>query len=303
MTLRHLKIFVMVCNTGSVTEAAEKLYLAQPSVSLAISELENYYGVKLFDRISRRLYITDAGKNMLQYASHIVSLFNEMEQKIKNADEIGKLKIGSSITIGNYLIPRCIKEFSSLYPNIEIEVLIDNSENIEKKVLNNQIDIAAIEGGLHSTYLVNSNFYDDELVFICGRDHEFSGRKDVSVQELANSKFLMREGGSAGREMFNVIMQPYGVNIVPIWESTSTRAIIRGVNAGIGISVLPYLIVKEYLSSGEIRQFEVNGINISRKYSIIYHKNKYLSDSMLKFIAILKEQSEIEKISQNQRKG
>lgn len=116
MTLRHLKIFVTVCETNSVTKAGEKLYIAQPSISLAISELESYYGIKLFDRIGKRLQITEAGKNFLQYAAHIVGLFEEMESKVRNFDTIGVLRVGASIAIGNFLLPKYVVEFKKKPP-------------------------------------------------------------------------------------------------------------------------------------------------------------------------------------------
>src|SRR5690554_7400796 len=111
MTLRHLKIFVAVCETGGATAAGEKLYIAQPSISLAISELEDYYGIKLFDRIAKRLHVTEAGKHFLQYARHIVALFEDMEKEVKNFDAIGLIRVGTSITIGNYLLSDYIKQF------------------------------------------------------------------------------------------------------------------------------------------------------------------------------------------------
>lgn len=94
MTFRHLKIFVTVCETGSMTAAASQLFIAQPSISLAISEMEDYYGVKLFDRISRKLYLTENGRRALQYARHIIDLLDEMEQGVRDVDAMGRLKVG-----------------------------------------------------------------------------------------------------------------------------------------------------------------------------------------------------------------
>ena len=105
MTLRHLRIFVAVCETGSMTAAASQLFIAQPSISLAVSEMEEYYGVKLFDRISRKLYLTENGRRALQYARHIIDLLDEMEQGVKDLDTVGQLRGGTSITIGTYLLP------------------------------------------------------------------------------------------------------------------------------------------------------------------------------------------------------
>jgi molybdenum-dependent DNA-binding transcriptional regulator ModE len=181
MTLRHLKIFVTVCETGSTTAAGEKLHIAQPSISLAISELEDYYGIKLFDRIAKRLYITEAGKKFLQYATHIVGLFEEMEREIKNFDATGIIRIGASITIGNYLLPGYITRFKKIHPQMDVKVIIDNSEKIQQYILSNQIDIGLIEGIVYSPYIAEHKFRDDELVMVCGNAHPFANQKQMEL--------------------------------------------------------------------------------------------------------------------------
>ena len=198
MTLRHMRIFVAVCECESVTAAAEKLFIAQPAASLAIAELEEYYGVKLFDRIARRLYITEAGKQFLQYAIHIVSLFDQLEQDVRNWDQIGVLRIGASITIGNYLLPEYAKEFQKLYPAIQMHVQIDNTEAVERAVLKNEIDVGLVEGEVASSYIEKICFMEDPLVLICSVDHPWAVREDIDINELRGVDFIMRERGSAG---------------------------------------------------------------------------------------------------------
>lgn len=288
MTLRHLKIFVTVCETGSATAAAEKLHIAQPSVSLAISELEDYYGIKLFDRIAKRLHLTEAGKSFLQYANHIVGLFEDMEREIKNFDAKGIIRIGASVTIGNCLLPDYITMFKEIHPDMKVRVIIDNSEIIQQYILSNQIDIGLIEGALHSSYISGHKFRDDELVMICGNEHPFAGKKDIDISMLQKESFILRENGSAGREIFDSTMTAHGLKIVPDWESTSTQAIVKAVRANLGISVLPYLLIKDYLNRGEISLFGVKGIILRRSFSVIYHKNKYLTDSARDFISLCK---------------
>ncbi|HHV97561.1 MAG TPA: LysR family transcriptional regulator [Clostridiaceae bacterium] len=288
MTLRHLKIFVTVCETGSTTKAAEKLHIAQPSISLAISELEEYYGIKLFDRIAKRLHITEAGKSFLHYARHIVGLFENMEKEIKNFDAMGIIRIGASITIGNCLLPGYIIKFKKIHPKMDVKVMIDNSEKIQQYILSNRIDIGLIEGVVHSPYIIQQKFRDDELVMICGNEHPFAKQKNIDISQLQNESFILREPGSAGREIFDSIMTSRGLEILPAWESISTQAIIRAVRANIGISVLPYLLVKEYLERKEISQFQIKGIQFKRCFSVIYHKNKFLTESAKDFIAICK---------------
>lgn len=288
MILRHLKIFVAVCETGSVTSAGERLYIAQPSVSLAISELEEYYGIKLFDRIAKRLHITETGKQFLQYATHIVALFDELEHRVKNFDAIGILRVGSSITIGNYLLPNYVKAFEAAHTQMKIHVTIDNSQSIEEKILNNQIDIALIEGFTHSPYIKTIKLLDDELVFICSIEHTLRSTNDLEIMELKNENFVLREKGSAVREIIDGIFALHGIDIMPTWESVSTQAIIRAVSAGLGISVLPYLLVKDSLERKEINTFSIKDVSLKRQFFIIYHKNKYLTQSAKDFINLCK---------------
>ena len=288
VTLKHLKIFVAVCETGSVTAAGKKLFIAQPSVSLAVSELENYYGVKLFDRIAKRLHLTEAGKNFLQYATHIVGLFEDMEREIKNFDAKGIIRVGSSITIGNYLLPDYVIRFKELHPQMDVRVTIDNSEKIQEYVLSNKIDIGLIEGAVHSPYIIKHKFRDDELVMICGNEHPFAGKSNIDISMLKDEPFILREEGSAGRDIFDSIMTMYGMEITPAWESTSTQAIVRAVRANLGISVLPYLLVKDSLDRKEISRFQVSGISFRRSFSVIHHKNKFLTDSAKDFISLCK---------------
>lgn len=288
MTLRHLKIFVTVYETTSITKASEILHLAQPSVSLAISELEKYYGIYLFDRISRRLYITENGKKFYQYALHIVSLLDEMEKEIKNWDTIGTLRIGSSITIGNFYLPLLIKEFQKQYPNIKVQVKINNTEKIESFLLKNQIDFALVERELSHPKIAQIPFKEDELIFICGKSHPLYQVKSIDINELTQFDFLLREKGSAGREIFDSLMLLYQIKIIPAWESTSTQAIVKAVSAGLGISVLPYLLVKKDLEEENIFKLTIKNITLSRKLFIIFHRNKFLTKSAKTFIDLCK---------------
>ncbi len=288
MTLRHLRIFVAVCETGSVTAAGEKLYIAQPSVSLAVSELEDFYGLKLFDRISKRMYITESGKRFLQYATHIVSLFDDLESEIKNYDTTGILRIGTSITIGNCLLIQYIKAFKETHPLIKVHAVINNSYSIEQEILNNHLDIGLIEGEVHSTYIRSESFMDDELVLICSKKHPFVKLGEVDMDMLKSEDFILREKGSAGREIFDAVMAASGIEVVPLWESISTQAILRAVSAGLGMSILPFLLVKDYIERNEIETIKIKDISLKRKFNIIYHKNKFITQSAQDFMNLCK---------------
>lgn len=291
MTIRHMKIFVTVCRQGSVTGAAQALYLAQPSVSLAIKELEEYYGVRLFDRISRRMQLTEEGRQMFSYASHIVSLFDEMEQSIKNWDSLGTLRVGSSITIGNFLMPRLTALFYRSHPNMQVQVHIDNSEEIEHRVLRGELDFALIEGTAHSPAILCERFFDDRLVVVCGGSHPFTVRREITPAELSGCDFLLRERGSGTRELADSVLLLHDITVTPVWESTSTGALIAAVAEGLGVSILPYMLAKPGLKSKQLHELKVTGVAFSRRFFLIHHRRKFLTKSAQDFIRLAKERS------------
>lgn len=288
MTLRHLKIFVCVCKENSITLAANKLFISQPAVSNAIKELESYYNVPLFDRISKKLYLTEAGKTVYQYALHINSLFDELETTLMSSTSTGSLRVGSSITIGTHYIPNYIKEFSQQFPHIQTFVTIDSSDIIEQQILNNELDFALIEGVIHSKDIISKEFIKDELVVICSINHPLLNEERVSITDLSSQHFLMREKNSGTRELAESILSLHNVTISPLWESTSTDAIIQGVSKNIGISILPMHLVQDYLNRNQIAKLEVDGLKFPRQYHIIYHKNKYLTPAALEFMKLCK---------------
>lgn len=286
MTIRHLKIFVAVCKEGSVTKAGQRLFMAQPTVSFAVSELEKYYGVRLFDRISKRLYLTDAGRKLLPYAQHIVSLFDEMEAGVRDGDNSGVLRVGASIAIGNCLLPGLLKTFAARRPGIDVKIQIDNSEKIERSVLDNRIDFGLIEGVSHSSQLVSEAFRDDELVLLFAPGHRWEAQAAVKPGELKGEPFLMRERGSGGREIVESALLLHDIEMEPAWESTSTQAIVQAVANGFGVAVLPLLLVENYLKQGTLLTRPIEGTSLKRKLAVIRHKNKYITDAMQEFIRL-----------------
>lgn len=286
MTLRHLKIFVAVVDQGSATAAANTLYLAQPAVSLAIRELEEYYGIKLFDRIGHRLHLTEAGKIFYSYAAHIITTFEEMENGLRNWDEIGRLRIGSSITIGNKILPELVSEFSLTYPKIEVNVLVDSSDVIEEKLLRSELDFALMEGITHSKDLLTYSFANDELAVVCSSAHPFASKKVIDGDDFIKERILLREKGSGTRELFDSVMEIHGYACTPTWESKSTRALLSAVVENLGIAVVPQRLIEIERTSQLIERITIKGIEFKRSFNVVYHKNKYLSKSIIDFMKL-----------------
>lgn len=289
MTLRHLRIYTVVYQKENITKAANVLHMAQPAVSLVIKELEAHYDLCLFDRIGKRIYVTEQGEWFYDYAVHIISLFDEMETDIRTWQDKGNLRIGSSVTIGNFILPQLVGEFQKEYPNIEVHVLIQNTDTILKRTMDNHLDLALIEGNNKYAQLCTQPLMEDPLCVICAEEHELAGKREVYLKELEKYPMLFREKGSAVREIVEEAMGYYQLNYKVTWESMSTQAIIHAVRKNLGISILPYLLVKENLARGEVVQIQVKDFLLTREFSIVYHEKKYLTKAAREFIKQVKK--------------
>lgn len=287
MTLRHIKIFVSLCNNGyNTTKTAETMHMTQPAVSLAVKELEQYYGVGLFDRLGRRLQITEAGRRFLEYAVHISTLFDDMEKGMRNWDYFGLLRVGASIAIGSHFLPGYVKAFTHNHPGTEVRALVASSETLEGKILTNELDLALIEGVANSPDIVSEEYMEDHLAVICPVNGTFRQGQQISIEEFRRQKFLLREHGSGTREVFDRATESAGFSVTPIWEAMSTTALVNAVINGLGIAILPRRMVLGPLRNGSVVAISVKGLNFRRSFRIIYHKDKLLTASAKDFIEL-----------------
>lgn len=284
MTLRHLKIFVAVADCNSFTLAAERLYLAQPAVSLAVRELEQHYGIRLFDRLSHRISITPDGRRLYTYARHILDTFSELERDLHNPDGLRLLRVGCSITIGTRLLPGLVTQYKKLHPDIEVEACICPSERVEQQLLSGALDVGLIEGRRTSDELVSRSFMRDRLAVVCAPSDT---RQEISPAELFAAPLLLRERGSGTRELLEAAAVMHGACLKPVWQSTSTQALIAGVEAGHGLSVLPYLLVREQLCAGRLHELTVPGLELHRELLAVWHRGKLITPGLDDFLQLL----------------
>lgn len=289
MTIRHLRIFIEVVKEGSMRAAAAKLYISQPTVSQAIRELEEHYGVLLFERLKRRLYITDAGKKLFAYAKRVLKEFDELEEKILGLGRREKIRIGSTITVGESILSDLINELTKKEPNIEVYSYMNNTRAIEAKLLNYEIDIGIVEGEIKSPDLICIPEVKDYLVLICSTDHPFAKRKTVKLKELANESFAMREKGSGTRELFERYMIDSGIEIKIAFEGNSPEAIKKEVINNSYLAVLSVLLVETEVKNSQIHVIECADGAWDRYFSIVYHKDKVLTKGMESLIGIIKD--------------
>lgn len=289
MTIRHLKIFVAVYHEGNMTAAANKLFMTQPSISQAIKELESHYGIVLFERLSKKLYVTAAGEQLYKYAIHIIKLFDDIENIVKKDSLQKKLIIGVNYTVGVALIHKYIEKFKSLHPNSEIMVKVNKSSILMDMLRKSELDLALFEEIHNESDLVKDVFFDDRILIIAHQEHHLFTKKEITPHDIVKERLLLREKGSGVRDLFELKMKQIGLLTMPYWESTSTTALIKAVENKIGITILPLQLVKDHITSGPLKELKVTGMDFSRKLNIVYHKNKFLTDAIQDFIKVCHE--------------
>ena len=246
----------------------------------------------MFERYAKHLYVTPAGQQMYQYAKHLVNLMEEAEDAIRSQGEAGTLRVGSSITIATRFLPEYVRRFKELYPQMQVQVKVDNTDTIARMVLDNQIDLGLVEGQVHSPYIQAQPYSGDRLVLVCSPRHPYAGFCRVAPEVLAVEDMLLREKGSAGRDLFDSLMERRGVRIEPAWESVSTQALVRAVQADLGVAVLPYYLVQEAIEQGTVTAVPLEGVDSCRRYSLIVHKSKFHSAALDAFLELCRSYQE-----------
>lgn len=293
LNLRQLRIFRSVSQEESMSQAAKKLHITQPAISQTISSLEKELSVKLFERLNRRLVLTNTGHILLDYSTRILNLVEETEQTIDDISNLaeGKLRIGASMTIGTYLLPTIINEFQNQHPQLKIEFMIDNTEVIEGMVLENDIDLGLVEGPTPNDNIIREDFFDDHLLLVSAANHPWTKKDKIKPHQLKNEAFIMREKGSGTREVIINTLAQGQLNCNIIHTLNNIEAIKKAVISNLGVSVLPEISIKEELQDNQLTAVKIEGIEFKRKFNFIYHRDKYKSKLFLKFINYIKEHS------------
>jgi len=284
MDIRHLKIFISVAETGSMSAAAKKFFITQPSVSQVIKELENHYHLLLFERLGKRLFITPAGKHLCEQAHIVVTQFEALEENISNLGHKEVIRIGSTITVGACLLPSLIADFKN--PNIDSFCYINNTKTIETRLLKAELDIGLVEGKIEHPDLIIEPVIDDYLVIACSRSHHFAGRQELSAQELEAEIFVLREEGSGTRELFIDFARSKGLNLNIGWEVTSPEIIKTIVIQNKCLAAISIRLIAEEVQAGELYAFRHQDSIWNRTFDLVYHKDKHLSPAMSDFMEV-----------------
>lgn len=285
MTLRHFQIFVAVCDAMNMTAAANTLFMSQSAVSQAILELEGHYDVRLFERLSRKLYLTQAGEKLLSYARHIIRLNKDAESEMRALNQNSIIRIGASVTIGAYVLPKLIATLKGENPGLSMQVTEDNTAQIEQLILGDRLDLGLVEGEITLSDIVSKPFTEDILVLICGKNHPFSKRLLIEPHELEKENFILREVGSGTRKTFKDEMSKNALTWTSTWTCNNADTIKMAVAEGLGVSLISQRAVCREIESGGLHSVHINGLIFKRQFKLVYHKNKYLTEAMKYFIS------------------
>jgi DNA-binding transcriptional LysR family regulator len=289
MTIRQLEVFLAIARAQSFSRAAERIHLSQPTLSEHTRQLEAELGVPLFVRHSRSVTLTEAGRIFEDYATRLVTTLAAGKQAIAELDGLarGSLVVGASTTPGTYVLPSLIARFRKDYPGITVELHVANSRVVEQRVRNGEVDVAIIGGHmLGPTERCVAAGIVDELQLIVPPDHPVKA-PSVSRARLARERLLIREDGSATRQVTERALRRSGVMVRPAMELDHTETIKRAVMAGLGIAFVSRYAIDDELRARRLRVLRVNGMKIRRHFHIIRDERRPLSASGQAFTAFL----------------
>ncbi|GAP21528.1 LysR family transcriptional regulator [Leptolinea tardivitalis] len=283
MNIRHLTVFLSVCDYMNMTMAAKSLYMSQPSVSQMISDLEKYYDTRLFERLNHRLFLTEAGKRLQSYARHIINLEAQAKKELSDLNHAGILRIGASQTVGAYFLPDAIAKYKDRFPDVEIFSRVDNTREIESLLLEDKLDFGLVEGMVHSDDILEETFLYDDLAIVCSSKHPLMKLPSVKPEQLAEFPFIVREDGSGTKEIFTTQMNAAGIPWKEAGVYNSTEAIKLAVLNNLGLGVLPIVAIQQELMEKTIHIVPISELKLRRKFCLIYHRQKYFTSTMKEF--------------------
>lgn len=274
MTLRHLEILREAARTGSFTQAAQTLYLTQSAVSHAIRELEEQAGTVLFDRLSKSVRLTSAGQRLLEQAAPILRSMQSLEAGLEELEREAPIQLASSITIGAYWLPRVLRDFSVQWPRVPVQVEVVSAANAVAVLRSGQADLALIEGSVPPGPFRWEAFAGYEIGAFCAPGHVETDRP-WSLAELAGLRLLLREPGSAIRDALDSALFLAGLTARPAWVSVNSTALVEAARAGLGVAVLPRMLVEDALAQGTLVELALPGLRLQNQLLAVWHRDKH----------------------------
>ncbi|MCM0650677.1 LysR substrate-binding domain-containing protein [Clostridium swellfunianum] len=286
----ELRTFIAVVEYNSFTKAAENINLSQASVSLHIKHLEQYFNTILVQRSvkQKNIYITESGHLLYERSKQITKLLDDTKNDLMYYEHMvkGRLRIGASFTIGEYLLPDFLGKFTKTYPDLELEITIENTQSICERVKNFQIDLGLVEGTVPSSSLTIEHFYKDIMKIAVPYNHSLTNKK-FSMDNLQNQTWITREIGSGTREYLMLFLSNNNISPKNFIVFGSNYAVKEAVRNNLGITFISSLVTEASATSKELSVIET-GQTYYRSFSYVLQKGIIPSRGTVVFIDMLK---------------
>jgi len=292
-TLHQLKVFEVVARHGSFTRAAEELFLTQPTVSMQVKQLTKTVGLPLFEQVGKRLYLTDAGRELLVTCREVFDRLAQFEMIVAQMKGLkqGRLRL-AVITTTKYFVPRLLGPFCQMYPGIDIALQVTNHERILSRMSENLDDLYVLSQIPEHLDITYHQFLANPLVVLAPVDHPLAKEKNIPISRLSGEPFIMREPGSGTRSSVQTLFDEHGVSVKVRLELGSNEAIKQAIAGGLGISVLSRHTLGLDGATNQITILDVQGFPISRHWYVAYPAGKQLSVVARTFFEYLLEKAQ-----------
>lgn len=293
-SLRQMEVFLAIARHGNLTRAADELAMSQSAASSALKDLESRFDLLLFDRAGKRLQLNEQGRLLLPRAEALLQQAEALEQTLLQHNKAGQLRVGATLSIGNYLAVGLIAEHMRRHPGAHVHLDVENTEHIVEKVLNFDLDVGLIEGEINHPSLDIQPWRQDELVVFCHPQHplapaSFTQQAGLTDQDLVDASWILRESGSGTRQAFDRAMHGLLPRLNVVIELQHTEAIKRAVEAGLGIGCLSRITLIDAFRRGSLIELAVPGRDFQRMLYIILHKQKYRSAGLLAWLDLCQQ--------------
>lgn len=285
-TLRQMSVFVAVARQESVSRAAEALSLSQSATSTALGELERLYATQLFDRVGKTLRLNELGQSLLPQAVELIERATAIETVLEGRAGFGNLRIGATLTIGNYLATLIVADYLKKHPESSARLQVHNTATIIDQVARYELDLGLIEGNCRHPDLVVEPWVEDELVVFCAPTHPLAIKGLATLAELAGELWIVREPGSGTRETLDQALRHHHFDLKVRLELEHTEAIKRAVEFGLGLGCISRLALREAFRRGSLVAIETPELDLLRHFQFLWHKRKFQTAGMREFIGL-----------------
>lgn len=291
-TLRQMAVLVAVAREGSVSRAAETLALSQSATSMALSELEKQFNTRLFDRQGKRVQLNADGKQILPYAMELLDRAQQLESLLSGNLGAGSLRIGATLTIGNYLATLLIGDYMQQNPGSRVELEVQNTSIIVDQVAHFALDLGLIEGNSQHPDLIITPWVNDELVIFAAPDHPLAYKNNLTLDDVVPEPWILRERGSGTRQVFDAAFRHKITHLNILLELEHTEAIKRAVESGLGIGCVSRLALKDAFKRGSLVPLEIEEIDLKREFNFVLHKQKFITTGIDAFLKLCRHATE-----------